>query len=172
MKSKGYKETDIDSQLFSLIADRVVNREKYASRILLSIFPISNLYPFFEIITKKLNREYNAILNSLDDEELLNSLEEDGYIYNQNTILKERKDITSKIEEMCKIEQSDENINDKYIKISENDSLEMIKRKKALLDRMIYLGNIEEMDQISLNQEYEDNEQNQGVKQLGLIRKK
>ena len=69
LKDKGYEKTNDDSSLISLIADEVIERGEYAARLLLSIFPVANLYPFIQIITKKLDKEYNTILNSLDNRE-------------------------------------------------------------------------------------------------------
>jgi len=143
LKDKGYEKTNDDSSLISLIVDEVIERGEYAARLLLSIFPVANLYPFIQIITKKLDKEYNTILNSLDNRELLDSLEERRYIYNQNTILKGKENIISKIDEMSKADEANKNTN-KHIEISENDSLEQLKQKEVLLNEMIYLKSLEE----------------------------
>ena len=171
LKDKGYEKTNDDSSLISLIADEVIERGEYAARLLLSIFPVANLYPFIQIITKKLDKEYNTILNSLDNRELLDSLEESRYIYNQNTILKGKENIISKIDEMSKADEANKNTN-KHIEISENDSLEQLKQKEVLLNEMIYLKSLEEMTQVVSYQKCEENlEQNEKGKPLRLIRK-
>lgn len=171
LKDKGYEKTNDDSSLISLIADEVIERGEYAARLLLSIFPVANLYPFIQIITKKLDKEYNTILNSLDNRELLDSLEESRYIYNQNTILKGKENIISKIDEMSKADEANKNTN-KHIEISENDSLEQLKQKEVLLNEMIYLKSLEEMPQVVSYQKCEENlEQNEKGKPLRLIRK-
>jgi len=171
LKDKGYEKTNDDSSLISLIADEVIERGEYAARLLLSIFPVANLYPFIQIITKKLDKEYNTILNSLDNRELLDSLEESRYIYNQNTILKGKENIISKIDEMSKADEANKNTN-KHIEISENDSLEQLKQKEVLLNEMIYLKSLEEMTQVVSYQKCEENlEQNEKGKTLRLIRK-
>ncbi len=135
LKNKGYEKTD-DHDLVSLIADKVVNRGEYAARILLSLFPICNLIPFMQIMTKKLDREYKTILNSLDNQEILELLEEQKYIFNQNTIFEVEENITSKMDEM----------NSQHIEISKNDSLNQLKQKKELLDEMIYLQSLKEKE--------------------------
>ncbi len=171
LKDKGYEKTNDDSSLISLIVDEVIERGEYAARLLLSIFPVANLYPFIQIITKKLDKEYNTILNSLDNRELLDSLEERRYIYNQNTILKGKENIISKIDEMSKADEANKNTN-KHIEISENDSLEQLKQKEVLLNEMIYLKSLEEMTQVVSYQKCEENlEQNEKGKTLRLIRK-
>lgn len=171
LKDKGYEKTNDDSSLISLIVDEVIERGEYAARLLLSIFPVANLYPFIQIITKKLDKEYNTILNSLDNRELLDSLEERRYIYNQNTILKGKENIISKIDEMSKADEANKNTN-KHIEISENDSLEQLKQKEVLLNEMIYLKSLEEMTQVVSYQKCEENlEQNEKGKPLRLIRK-
>lgn len=171
LKDKGYEKTNDDSSLISLIVDEVIERGEYAARLLLSIFPVANLYPFIQIITKKLDKEYNTILNSLDNRELLDSLEESRYIYNQNTILKGKENIISKIDEMSKADEANKNTN-KHIEISENDSLEQLKQKEVLLNEMIYLKSLEEMTQVVSYQKCEENlEQNEKGKTLRLIRK-
>ena len=142
LKDKGYEKTDANSNLVSLISDAVVDREEYAARVILSIFPITNLYAFVEIITKKLDKEYKAILGSLDNKEVLDALEEDRYIYNQNTILKGKENIVNKMGEMSKTDEPN-NTASECIEISTKDSLEQMKQKKALLDEMIYIRNLE-----------------------------
>ncbi len=168
LKNKGYEKTD-DYNLVSYIANGVIDHGKYATRIVLSLFPFFNLYPFFQIITKKLSQEYKTILDSLDKEEVLNLLEEKKYIFNQNTISKVKENIKSKMDEMIKI---DESINDnKHIKIRENDSLNQLKQKKELLDEMIYLQNLKEKEQIFLYQESEEEKDlTEKGKQLRLIK--
>ncbi len=153
LKDKGYEKTD-DHNLFSLIADEVVDRGKYATRILLSLFPVSNLYPFIQIITKKLDCEYKTILDSLDNQEVLEFLEEKKYIFNQNTIFRVKENIISKMDEMIKVDGSSIDDN-KHIVISENDSLNQLKQKKKLLNEMIYLQKLKEMEENFLHQEPE-----------------
>ncbi len=165
LKSKGYKKVDENHNLTSLIANEVVNRDKYATRLLLSMFPVFNLYPFVQIITKKLDREYKTILNSLDNQEVLNILEKMKYIFNENTIFKVKENITSKMDEIIKDDET--NINNKHIEISENDSLIQLKQKKKLLDEMIYL---QEMEQAFLHQQPEEKDLNGKEKQLRLIK--
>ncbi len=167
LKDKGYEKINNNSSLLSLIADEVVKPDEYATRIILSLFPVTNLYPFIQIITKKLNEEDNTILNSLDNRELLNTLEEGRYIYNQNTILRGKESIASKIDEMSKANEPNKKTN-KHVEISKNDSLEQLKQKKALLDEMIYLRNLEKMAQAVPYEE--DKERTEKGKQLELIR--
>ena len=170
LKDKGYEKTD-DYNLVSLIADEVVDRREYATRILLSLFPVSNLYPFIQIITKKLDCEYKTILDSLDNQEVLESLEEKKYIFNQNTIFRVKENIISKMDEMIKIDGSSIDDN-KHIEISENDSLKQLKQKKKLLNEMIYLQKLKKMEQNFLHQESETDKDLTGKgKQLGLIKK-
>lgn len=153
LKDKGYEKTNDDSNLISLIANKVVDREEYAVRLMLCMFPVVNLYPFIQIITKEVDKENNTILNSLDNKEVLDSLEESRHIYNQNTILRGKANIVSKIDEMSKVDEINKTTN-KHIVISENDSLEQLKQKEALLDEMIYLKSLEEKAQVALPQEY------------------
>lgn len=160
IKDKGYEKTNDNSDLFSLIADKVGNSSEYSARLILSMFPVANLYTFILIIIKKLEKEYDAILNSLDNRELLDSLEEDKYIYNQNTILKKKEDIVNGISEINKANESNNQNNNSYFEISENDSLEQLKQKKALLNEMIYLKNLEEMAQDVFPQEVSTLEKN------------
>lgn len=165
LKNKGYVKTD-DHNLFFLIADEVVERGEYAARMLLSMFPFFNLYPFVQIITKKLDWEYNTILNSLDNQEVLDFLEEKKYIFNQNTILRVKENIVSKMDEMIKIDGSNIN-NNKHIEISETDSLNQLKQKKKLLEELIYLQNLKEMEQDFSHQACEEDKDLVGkIKQL------
>lgn len=169
LKDKGYEKT-YDSNLVSLISDEIVDRGEYAARIILSIFPFSNLIPFVQIITKKLAQEYKTILNSLDNQEVLNFLEEKKYIFNQNTIFKVKENIISKMDEINKIDESSIN-NNKHIEISETDSIDQLKQKKKLLDEMIYLQNLKEMEQVFSHQVYEEDKNLAGKrKQLKLIK--
>ena len=74
------------------------------------------------------------------------------------------------MDEINKISEYNINTN-KQIKISQSDSLEQLKEKKALLDEMIYLQNLEEMEQILSHQEYEENKsQDEKPKQLKLTK--
>ena len=170
IKNKGYEKTDVNEDLVFLISDEVVDNDDFAARVILSMFPVLNLYPFIQIITKKLDKEYKTILDNLDNQKVLACLEKNKYIYNQNTILKIKENIVNKMDEINKISEYNINTN-KQIKISQSDSLEQLKEKKALLDEMIYLQNLDEMEQILSHQEYEENKsQDEKPKQLKLTK--
>lgn len=156
LNDKGYQKTNNNVNLVSLISSSVVESEEYAARILLSMFPVANLYTFIKIITKKLDNEYNAILDSLDNEEVLDTLEENRHIYNQKSILMRKDNLVNKIAKRNKTDEHNKNTSES-IKIGENDSLEQLKQKKELLDEMIYIRSLEEMSQVSSIQEYEEN---------------
>lgn len=165
----GYKKSDDNVDLIPLLASSVVDRGEYAARILLSMFPFTNLYPFIKIINKTLDKEYNAILGSLDDKDVLDTLEDNRYIYSQESILIRKDNLINKITEMNETDEPNTDDNES-LKFSENDSLEQLKQKREMLDEMIYIRKIAEMDQASSYQDSAENsEEVKKEKQLSLI---
>ena len=79
IKNKGYEKTDVNEDLVFLISDEVVDNDDFAARVILSMFPVLNLYPFIQIITKKLDKEYKTILDNLDNQKVLACLEKNKY---------------------------------------------------------------------------------------------
>lgn len=155
LNDKGYKKIKSRSA-FNTLDEKLIFEKNYI-RMILSAFPILNFYPFIEIISKKIDREYVTMINSLDKEEILDYLEGEKYIYNQNTVAKREKNLVEKIDEISKDTNG-------LVEFSKKDSLEMLRQKRVLLNEMIYLKNLEEMSK-------EDSSQKEVGKQLKIVKK-
>lgn len=165
LKEKGYKKVDDDFDLFSQIYFAVVDRNEYAGRVLTSIFPITNLYTFSKIIRKQLDKEYNTALDSVDNEEVLNILEENKHIYGENTISERISHIENKVSKI------NENNNNQVVVVDKNDSLETLTEKRELLNEMIYLRNLQELEKNNASQETEEEQETaESVKPLKLVK--
>lgn len=159
--TKGYKVAK-DVDLISLIKQDVVSDSESSARILLSMLPVFNLYPFIIITSKKLDKEYNTILSKLDNQEYFDYLEKNKYIYNKDTISKTKEILGKKIKENHKT-------NNEFMGFEMSDSLEKMKDKRKLLDEMIYVKEIEEMEK---NGSYQESEKRHGkVKRMSFLGK-
>ncbi len=145
LQEKDYKKVDTDVNIAFVVAGAIVDRSKYATRILCSLAPFTNLYPLYHIVSKKIAKEHEQILNSLDNTLVLEHLEHYHYIYNEETIEKRKKQLESVSSENNKTEE--------FVKQNQNDTLEELSKKREMLDEMIYLKNLETVREDDTNKE-------------------